>query len=60
MNLDTAANRLAELGNTVRLQIVRLLVQAGREGLSIGEIQRRLGARLRRLHFIYEAWSSLA
>jgi ArsR family transcriptional regulator len=44
MNLDTAAKRLAELGNTTRLQIFRLLVQSGREGLSIGEIQEHLGA----------------
>lgn len=44
MNLDTAAKRLAELGNTTRLQIVRLLVQAGPEGLSVGDIQSRLGA----------------
>jgi ArsR family transcriptional regulator, arsenate/arsenite/antimonite-responsive transcriptional repressor len=42
MNLDAAAKRLAELGNITRLQIVRLLVQAGRDGLSIGEIQSRL------------------
>jgi ArsR family transcriptional regulator len=44
MNLNTAAKRLAELGNATRLQIFRLLVQAGREGLSIGEIQSHLGA----------------
>jgi DNA-binding transcriptional ArsR family regulator len=43
MNMDTAAKRLAELGNATRLQIFRLLVQAGREGLSIGEIQNHLG-----------------
>ncbi len=43
MKLDTAAKRLAELGNTTRLQIFRLLVQAGRDGLSIGEIQSYLG-----------------
>lgn len=43
MALDTAAKRLAELGNTTRLQIVRLLVRSGRGGLAIGEIQARLG-----------------
>jgi DNA-binding transcriptional ArsR family regulator len=43
MNIETAARRLAELGNTTRLQIVRLLVRAGREGLAIGELQSRLG-----------------
>jgi ArsR family transcriptional regulator, arsenate/arsenite/antimonite-responsive transcriptional repressor len=42
MDLQTAAKRLAELGNVTRLQIVRLLVQAGHEGLAIGEIQSRL------------------
>src|SRR5271168_5155009 len=43
MDIDTAARGLAELGNTTRLQIVRLLVRAGREGLAIGELQSRLG-----------------
>jgi ArsR family transcriptional regulator, arsenate/arsenite/antimonite-responsive transcriptional repressor len=43
MDIDTAARRLAELGNPIRLQIVRLLVRAGREGLAIGELQSRLG-----------------
>jgi ArsR family transcriptional regulator, arsenate/arsenite/antimonite-responsive transcriptional repressor len=42
VNLDTAAKRLAELGNATRLQIFRLLVQAGHEGLCIGEIQSHL------------------
>lgn len=43
MDIDTAARGLAELGNTTRLQIVRLLVQAGRGGLAIGELQSHLG-----------------
>ena len=43
MDLDTAARRLAELGNATRLEIVRLLVRAGPDGLAIGEIQSRLG-----------------
>ncbi len=42
MDLDVAAKRLAELGNVTRLQIVRLLVRSGRDGLAIGEIQARL------------------
>jgi ArsR family transcriptional regulator, arsenate/arsenite/antimonite-responsive transcriptional repressor len=42
MDIDLAARRLAELGNPTRLQIVRLLVQAGRDGLAIGELQGRL------------------
>jgi ArsR family transcriptional regulator len=43
MDLETAARRLAELGNATRLEIVRLLVRAGPDGLAIGEIQFRLG-----------------
>jgi ArsR family transcriptional regulator len=42
MDIETAAQRLAELGNLTRLQIVRLLVRAGPEGLPIGELQSRL------------------
>jgi ArsR family transcriptional regulator, arsenate/arsenite/antimonite-responsive transcriptional repressor len=42
MDLDVAATRLAELGNVTRLQIVRLLVRFGHDGLAIGEIQARL------------------
>jgi DNA-binding transcriptional ArsR family regulator len=43
MDIDTAARALAELGNATRLQIVRLLVRVGGEGLAIGELQSRLG-----------------
>jgi DNA-binding transcriptional ArsR family regulator len=43
MDIDTAARRLAELGNSTRLQIVRILVQAGPQGLPISELQSRLG-----------------
>jgi ArsR family transcriptional regulator len=43
MDLDTAARRLAEFGNSTRLQIVRLLVQAGPDGLPIGQLQSHLG-----------------
>lgn len=43
MDIDIAARRLAELGNPTRLQIVRLLVQTGAEGLPIGELQAHLG-----------------
>ncbi len=42
LDLDTAALLLAQLGNTTRLKIVRLLVRAGDEGLPVGEIQRTL------------------
>ena len=42
MKLDTAANILAKIGNSTRLQIVRLLVRAGEEGLPVGMIQKKL------------------
>jgi len=43
MNLDRAAAILAQLGNRHRLEILRLLVRAGHEGLIVGEIQEHLG-----------------
>jgi DNA-binding transcriptional ArsR family regulator len=43
MHIDTAARGLAELGNSTRLQIVRLLVQTGSGGLAIRDLQSRLG-----------------
>ncbi|HXQ65789.1 MAG TPA: helix-turn-helix transcriptional regulator [Alphaproteobacteria bacterium] len=42
MQADTAAKVFAELGNRTRLDILRLLIKAGREGLPIGDIQARL------------------
>jgi DNA-binding transcriptional ArsR family regulator len=43
MKLKTAAKCLAELGNPARLSAVRLLVQAGPEGLPVKAIQVHLG-----------------
>ncbi|MDH3447930.1 MAG: helix-turn-helix domain-containing protein [Gammaproteobacteria bacterium] len=43
MNLETAANILAKIGNPTRLKIVRLLVRAGDDGLPVGMIQKKLG-----------------
>lgn len=43
MKLETAANVLAKIGNPTRLEIVRLLVRAGDDGLPVGQIQQRLG-----------------
>jgi DNA-binding transcriptional ArsR family regulator len=37
------ADRLASLGAPVRLRMLRMLVRAGHEGISIGMLQRRLG-----------------
>jgi len=42
MKQDHAAKRCAELGNTTRLSIFRLLVKAGKNGLPVGEIQKNL------------------
>ena len=39
---DTVANGLAALGNKTRLRLFKLLVKAGDEGLSVGEIKSRL------------------
>lgn len=42
MQLDTAAKVFAELGNRTRLDILRLLIKAGPDGLAVGEIQSQL------------------
>ena len=42
MDLDTAARCMEALGNTKRLEIVRLLVKAGPEGLPVGDIRQHL------------------
>ena len=42
MNRGLAARCLAELGNPTRLDIYRVLVRAGPDGLNIGDIQTRL------------------
>ena len=42
LDSDTAAKLFGQLGNSTRLNIVRLLVRAGQEGLPVGEIQSHL------------------
>lgn len=42
MELNHAARCLDKLGNPVRLEVFRLLVRAGPEGLAVGEIQEHL------------------
>lgn len=42
IEIATAA-KLASLGSPVRLRLIRLLVRAGDGGLTVGELQRRLG-----------------
>ena len=41
-DIDSAARVLSQLGNPTRLRVVRLLVRAGQEGLTVGEIQQEL------------------
>jgi len=43
MHEKQAADGLAALGNITRLKLFRLLVQAGTDGLNMGEMQRLLG-----------------
>lgn len=43
MKLDQAALQLEALGNPTRLNIYRILVRAGAEGLPVGSIQDKLG-----------------
>jgi DNA-binding transcriptional ArsR family regulator len=43
LEIDTAAELLARLGNPTRLRIVRELVRAGKTGMAVGDIQRSLG-----------------
>jgi ArsR family transcriptional regulator len=43
MELNDAATAMDALGTPVRLEVYRALVRAGRPGLSIGEVQARLG-----------------
>ncbi|MEH6472056.1 MAG: metalloregulator ArsR/SmtB family transcription factor [Halopseudomonas sp.] len=42
MQIETAANKLAELGHTTRLEIFRYLVKSGRQGVPVGAIQSAL------------------
>lgn len=42
MQLGDAAKKMAELGNTTRLSIFRLLVKSGPAGLRVGEVQKVL------------------
>ena len=46
MNEHVAAAALGALGNETRLKLFRLLVKAGRDGLTVGDIQHFLGVPL--------------
>ena len=43
MEIETAVKRLSAIAQEARLDVFRLLVKAGPEGLAAGEIARRLG-----------------
>ena len=43
MTLEKAASQLEALGNPTRLNIYRILVRAGDEGLPVGSVQEKLG-----------------
>ena len=43
MEVEKAAAQLEALGNPTRLNIYRILVRAGDEGLAVGSIQERIG-----------------
>jgi ArsR family transcriptional regulator len=51
MQVETAAKLFGELGNKTRLDILRLLIKAGRDGLPIGDIHGRLDIPLSTLAF---------
>ncbi len=43
MALERTAERLEALGHVTRLEIYRLLVRAGEDGLAVGDLQKRVG-----------------
>lgn len=43
MDICSTARCLEALGNETRLQVYRILVRAGRNGLSVGDLQQRTG-----------------
>ena len=61
MELDHAAKCLSELGNPTRLAVFRLLVRAGDDGLTVGEIQKRLDVPASTLshHLSHLVWAGL-
>ena len=44
MELETAVRRLSALAQDGRLQVLRLLIRTGKDGMAAGEIARRLSA----------------
>ena len=42
MNIELAAAQLEALGNPKRLEVYRILVRAGPQGVAVGQLQQRL------------------
>lgn len=42
MKLEKAAIQLEALGNPTRLAIYRILIQAGKKGIAVGDVRKRL------------------
>ena len=61
MDEKQAAKCLSELGNPTRLAIYRLLVRAGPDGMTVGNIQRRLEVPASTLshHIAHLVWAGL-
>jgi ArsR family transcriptional regulator len=61
MDEKQAAKCLSELGNPTRLAVYRLLVRAGPEGMTVGDIQRRLEVPASTLshHIAHLVWAGL-
>jgi len=61
MEHEQAVKCLSELGNSTRLSVYRLLVRAGPEGMTVGDIQRRLDVPASTLshHIAHLVWAGL-
>ncbi len=61
MDEKQAAKCLTELGNPTRLAVYRLLVRAGPDGMTVGDIQRRLEVPASTLshHIAHLVWAGL-
>lgn len=62
MDIETASKCLCELGNPHRLKAFRLLIKAGPDGVSVGEIQKHLNIPKSTLshHISHLVWAGLA
>ena len=62
MDIETASKCLSELGNPHRLEAFRLLIKAGPDGVTVGDIQRHLNIPKSTLshHISHLVWAGLA